>query len=197
MTKRSWVTILIIAMVLATLFTIGCDTSTPAAFQLTNLAVSPQETMVGEPVEISVTVSNTGDSDGVCAVSLMLNGAMESSQDITVAGKSGEEMSFMVTKDVAGIYDVTVDGLAATLVVMTDHLVITMSFDDDPDGYPQGSEVNVSFLTGHRFQLSDRYGTFSGDYSWNAATDKLTLDFASYPSWYITLYADGRHFHWH
>lgn len=72
-----------------------------------------------------------------------------------------------------------------------DHLVLTMSFDDDPDGYPQGSEVNVYILEDQRFRLSDRYGTFNGDYSWKADENKLTLDFDSYPAWSMTLDADG------
>jgi hypothetical protein len=73
----------------------------------------------------------------------------------------------------------------------SDHLVLTMSFDDDPNGYYQGEIADVYILDGNRFQLEDKYGTFNGDYSWNADKGKLTLDFDNYPAWYMTLDPDG------
>jgi hypothetical protein len=73
----------------------------------------------------------------------------------------------------------------------SNHLVLTMSFDDDPDGYPYGSQVNVYILDEGRFRLEDIYGTFYGDYSWKSDSGKLTLDFDSYPAWSMTLAADG------
>ena len=73
----------------------------------------------------------------------------------------------------------------------TDHLVLTMSFDDDPNGYPQGAEPNVYILDEQRFRLEDRYGTFEGDYSWKPDKNELTLDFDDYPAWSMTLDPDG------
>ncbi len=73
----------------------------------------------------------------------------------------------------------------------TDHLLLTMSFDDDPEGYYQGEQANVYFLDGHRFRLTDIYGTFEGDYKWQPDKNKLTLDFDDYPTWYMTLDPEG------
>ncbi len=73
----------------------------------------------------------------------------------------------------------------------SDYLVLTMSFDDAPSGYPQGSWVDVYFLDEGRFQLEDMYGTFYGDYSWNSCSSDLTLDFDSYSPWSMTLDANG------
>jgi len=63
-----------------------------------------------------------------------------------------------------------------------DHLLLTMSFDDDPDGYYQGEQVNVYFLEDYRFRLEDKYGTFEGDYTWKPDKNELTLDYDDYPA---------------
>jgi len=195
MRKKIWLVLCPIIIAIVVILVITLNNTPPleeeAAFQITNLVVSPEETMVGEPVEISVTVTNTGDLEGNYTVSLTIDGVPEATQDITVAGKSERDLSFTITKDAAQIYNATVDGLTAPFVVMTDYLLLTMSFDNDPDGYPQGSKANVYILDGNRFRLEDRYGTFMGDYKWELDNNKLTLDFDAYPAWYMTLEPDG------
>lgn len=210
--RKGWTIICLIAMIASLALGFACDTGKdggatttpttepeetstptqePAAFQISHLEISPEETMVGQPVEISVTVTNTGDLAGTYTGNLMIDGVAESSQDITVAGGSEGVLSFTVTKNTAKIYNATIGTLTAPFVVMSDHLVLTLSFDDDPDGYPQGAQVNVYILDGHRFRLTDRYGTFNGDYSWDLDDNELTLDFDSYPPWRMTMSADG------
>jgi len=102
--------------------------------------------------------------------------------------KKGWVTIFLVTIVLATL---VAGGCTTSTPPPSDHLVLTMSFDDDPDGYPPGSTVNVYILEEQRFQLEDGYGTFSGDYSWKADKNELTLDFDSYPAWSMTLDADG------
>jgi len=73
----------------------------------------------------------------------------------------------------------------------SDYLLLTMSFDNDPDGYYEGEQASVDFMEGYRFRLEDVYGTFEGNYKWLPDKNKLTLDFDDYSPWYMTLDPDG------
>ena len=73
----------------------------------------------------------------------------------------------------------------------SDHLIITMSFDNDPKGYYVGDQVDIYFLEDNEFRLSDVYGTFYGDYNWSSDSNYLTLDFDEYSTLNLTLDPDG------
>jgi hypothetical protein len=58
--------------------------------------------------------------------------------------------------------------------------------------------VNINFNNGaSTFVLSDKYGSFTGSYTYierDDQTNKLVLDFASYPAWTVNFNADGTSF---
>ena len=80
---------------------------------------------------------------------------------------------------------------SSATAVPHDHLILTISFDDDPDGYYTGEQVDTYFLQGYEFRLSDVYGTFYGDYKWLPDKNELILDFYDYSTWRLTLNPDG------
>jgi len=51
-----------------------------AKFELTNLDIFPSQVIVGEPVTISVNVTNIGDLDGNHSLSLIVNGTLAPSK---------------------------------------------------------------------------------------------------------------------
>lgn len=88
----------------------------PAAFTPSALTISPLETDIGETVDISVLVTNTGELEGSYSVVLTINGVVEETREITLAGGS-QTVSFSVAGDEAGAYYVDVNGLEGSFTV--------------------------------------------------------------------------------
>jgi len=82
-------------------------------------------------------------------------------------------------------------GCGTSTQVPSDTLSLTISFDNDPNGYYVGEQINVYFLEENEFRLSDVYGTFYGDYEWSPDSNDLILDFYDYSTWSLTLDPDG------
>ena len=89
----------------------------PAAFSVSNLTVSPTEVKAEEPVTITVSVANSGGTEGSYEVVLKINGVEEAEETVTVAAGKSTEVSFSVTKADAGSYNVVVDGLSGGFTV--------------------------------------------------------------------------------
>ena len=71
---------------------------------------SPEETDIGENVEISAVVTNTGECDGNCEVTLKINGAIIETKEILLVGGASEELGFTTTLDTAGKKIIDVNG---------------------------------------------------------------------------------------
>ena len=90
----------------------------PAAFSLHSLVISPTEVNPGEEAKISVSVANNGGIEGSYTVVLKINGVKEAEKSVTVAAGSSQTASFSVSKEEAGSYSVTVDGLSGSFTVI-------------------------------------------------------------------------------
>ena len=83
----------------------------PASFKTSNLLVIPAKVSPGDDVVISVSVANTGDEAGEYNVELLVNGAVESSQAVSVEGGSSQKVVFDVSREAEGEYTVSIDSL--------------------------------------------------------------------------------------
>jgi len=90
----------------------------PADFTVTGLAVTPEEANIGEEITISVLVTNSGDLEGTYRVELKIDGGLEGTGNICLAGGKSWPVDFTIRKDVAGTYIVNVNGLLGTFEVM-------------------------------------------------------------------------------
>jgi len=72
---------------------------------------------IGETVTISVLVANTGEEEGSYTVTLKVNGVVEETREITLAGGASETATFTTAEDEAGTYSVAVDGLTGSFTV--------------------------------------------------------------------------------
>jgi hypothetical protein len=88
-----------------------------AAFHFANLLVSPTTVDDGESVAISVEVTNTGGLEGSCTVTLLVDDAEETTQELTLASGVSEIVTFSVTRDVAKTYSVRIDTLTGDFTV--------------------------------------------------------------------------------
>ena len=88
-----------------------------AAFTVTDLEISPGDLHPGDSATVSVTVANTGGSDGTINVVLKIDGAVNATKDVTlVAGTSGR-VEFPVRAAAAGSFGVNVGDLSGTMTV--------------------------------------------------------------------------------
>ncbi len=90
----------------------------PAAFSLSNITVKPLEFQPKETVTITVSVANTGGTEGSCTVVLKINGVKEAEKSVTVAAGGSEIVTFSATREEARTYSVVVDGLSAFFIVV-------------------------------------------------------------------------------
>jgi hypothetical protein len=89
----------------------------PAALSISSLSVSPLEVKVGESVTISALVANTGDGTGTYEATLKIDDSVVATKSVTLAGGASEKVTFTISKDVGGTYDVDLNGLPGTFVV--------------------------------------------------------------------------------
>ena len=97
----------------------------PAAFTISELVVSPTKANTGEVVDISVVVTNTGGKTGIYEVVLKIDGVVEATREVMVSAGASKEVSFFAARDVAGSWEVDVNGLEGSLTVRTPPLPVT------------------------------------------------------------------------
>ena len=88
----------------------------PADFSAGSLVVYPPTVDIGETVNISALVTNSGELEGSYEVNLEINGALVESQELTMAGGS-QRVSFTAAADEAGDYALDVNGLEGSFTV--------------------------------------------------------------------------------
>jgi len=86
-------------------------------FTLTDLSISPMVVTSGEIVSISVRINNRGNITGTFTVPLWVNGSLEATKDITLAGGETKTVVFEVIKKEVGTFDVEVAGLKGSFIV--------------------------------------------------------------------------------
>lgn len=91
----------------------------PAAFTVSNLGMSPATVEPGQPVTITADVTNTGDLEGTYAVTLKIDGVAVENKDVTVAGGATGNVSFTVSKNTTGTYQVAVDSQTGSFTVFS------------------------------------------------------------------------------
>jgi uncharacterized membrane protein len=92
-------------------------------FRVTNLSVTPSEVSPGEKVTILATVSNIGGSAGSHTVVLKINGVTEATKTVTLESEESTTVSFQVTRDQLGSYNIELDGLTDTFTVREASLI--------------------------------------------------------------------------
>jgi uncharacterized membrane protein len=101
----------------------------PAAFIVSDLTVTPTEIGVGDQVTISVKVTNIGEAEGSHDVSLEIDGAVEKTKSVVLAGRESYTMEFRVVTEDPGIHSIKVGELTSEFSVAnppipTDYLTV-------------------------------------------------------------------------
>jgi uncharacterized cupredoxin-like copper-binding protein len=92
----------------------------PAAFNVSNLTITPDRVKQGEPVLISAIITNTGETTGNYSVVLRIKGIAESIEEIELEPSRSQKVTFTITKDAAGFFPVALENLTGKFVVEMD-----------------------------------------------------------------------------
>ncbi len=89
----------------------------PASFAISDLIFTPAEIYTGETTSISVLVTNTGDLSGTYSVVLKINDVVTETKQVTLEGHENQTVSFSVSLDTAGTYNISIGLLSGVLIV--------------------------------------------------------------------------------
>jgi len=115
-------------------------------FSVSNLTITPSKVKVGEPVNISVIVSNNGMQTGKYSVVLRIGGVVENITDITLPPGASQTASFTVVKDTPGDYYADIDGIGGffTAIPLAPPFFTVSNFAINPERVRQGQPVTIS-----------------------------------------------------
>jgi len=92
-------------------------TNHPAAFTVSDLAISPAEVVAGKALNVSVLVTNTGDLKGDYEVTLLVDGEPAGNKLVTLTGHESQTVTFYPSV-AAGTRVIKIGDLTATLEVL-------------------------------------------------------------------------------
>ena len=123
---------LLLSAITMTLVT-ACISSAPVAqFEIASIDIKPAEVTVGQTANISTQVTNTGGAGGTYYATLSVDGEKIGTKDINLDPGSTQTVTFSLSKDKAGSYEIEIGKSSATLTV-TAKLVakpVKISYDD-------------------------------------------------------------------
>ena len=96
---------------------IAVATSKPAEFTLSNLTIDPPEAGIGQPIMISVNVTNIGDEEGNFSATLIINDLVKETQSVQLLGNESNIVSFTDTENAEGTYFVKIGDLNGTFTI--------------------------------------------------------------------------------
>jgi hypothetical protein len=123
----------------------------PALFVVSNLTVIPFEVGTGQPVNVSVSVTNIGDIRGSFTLNLTVNGVSGESKIVKLSGNGAETVQFTVTEATEGTYTVAVADQSGSFSVkatppppLPPGLVVSNIIVDPLEGWPN-QPITLSF----------------------------------------------------
>jgi hypothetical protein len=84
---------------------------------LSNLTVKPLTAEPDENIRVQVEAVNLSDETVTTSLDLSIDGVVETTQSLTLAGRAGDTVTFLVSRDVEATYTVTVANLSQTFTV--------------------------------------------------------------------------------
>ncbi len=90
----------------------------PAAFEVSQLSITPAEVKIGEVVTISAVVTNIGEVEGSYEAVLKVDGVPVATEVVTLGAGEGTKVVFSVTKDVAATYQVRIEQQTGSFEVL-------------------------------------------------------------------------------
>lgn len=118
----------VIAMCIVSLLPLGCTSE--AAFEVRSLDVTPSETNAGDEAIVTAVVRNDGGAAGTYEAILTVDGDEVAKESLLIEAETSKTVTFSLTQDVAGTYEVGLGDMRATLVVVEEP---TPAPEEEPD----------------------------------------------------------------
>lgn len=90
----------------------------PAEFKVISYAIAPNPAKVGGEIEIRIDVQNLGEIEGTYVASLIVDGIVEEKKETTVGGGVTESVSFTISRDSPGTYEIEIGGMKYIIKVI-------------------------------------------------------------------------------
>ena len=154
----------------ANLHTIILGLSTVAEVEFSNIDISKTFVEPGEETTISADVTNIGDMEGVTTVELLINEIIVDSQEVTLTPDETKTVSFTVSRDEIGTYQVDIGGLKGSFqvtIVPPVPAIIEGTVTDEETGEPiSGATVTadgyiITTGTDGTYSLEVETGTYT------------------------------------
>jgi hypothetical protein len=154
----------------------------PAAFTVSDLTISPLSSDLGENVDVSLLLKNTGDLSGTYQVTLSLDDVNMDTREVTLDGNGSTALSFSFTSNTAGQHKVSIGDLVAPFEVKLPAPLLPPS----AKGTISGPEID-SFSVAPSFDPATNKLVYARVmYKMNQAWDSLAED-----SLMLTVFRDG------
>ncbi len=95
----------------------GTEEAVPATFQLSGLSITPTEAAAHEQIFITADATNVGTVDDFYEARLKINNSIEFSNKVTIPAGQTQTLTFAVSKEQAGTYQVSLGDLVGQFVV--------------------------------------------------------------------------------
>jgi len=115
----------------------------PAQLEVSSLEVTPVLTLPGKETTVESDVTNMGEVEGSGTITLKVNDVEIDTRTVTLTGGASDKTSFNVIRDLAGIYEISVDGQSASLTI-ADVETYENSMYHYSFSYPTGWQVDES-----------------------------------------------------
>ena len=112
--------LIILALVIPGYFYVDAQILDPANFQITDLSLNPNWIQVGETLQISVNVTNTGDRSGNYTVTPAIDDIPISTKTVQLAGGETTTVVFTATQATEGNHTVAVEDVTETFQVSSE-----------------------------------------------------------------------------
>jgi len=130
----------------------------PAAFTVSDLAVSPESASAGSTINVSVTVTNSGDMSGTYTCDLKVNDVTRESKDVTLGGGEKKTLSFTVSAKEPGTYRISTATLTRTFTVNAAEAAFVLSGLAMTPAEPEpGQDVTISATVTNKGNISGTY----------------------------------------
>ena len=83
----------------------------PAKFEVGSLTINPGQAPLGQPIIITLSIANEGETEGSYELYLKIDGVIRTVKEVTLPAKSSRLVSFEVSNLAVGTHRVTVAGL--------------------------------------------------------------------------------------
>jgi len=116
MKEKTIGTICLLALMAMLMLLQACVEAQPG-FEVLSLDVTPAKITSGEKATIEVKIRNNNAETDTYNVPLMVNGVADDRKSVTLAAGATELITFMLTRNQAGTYRISVGSMESTLVV--------------------------------------------------------------------------------